>query len=144
MLERIGQFLTSAADNRRSRIALTAFIFVVLGLADYIIEWGLTSAQVHLPAHGMIHGIIVGSIAALLSWFLCQAAGRERLRVRLQLEREARLNHEIRNALEVIGQAGYMIPDLKLKTVLSDSVKRIDLVLRQRTPTEESEPLKRD
>ncbi len=143
MLERIGQFLTNSADTLRARIALMAIIFVVLGSADFIIEWGLTKAQVHLPAHGAIHGVIVGSIAALLSWFLCQAAGRERLRVRLQLEREARLNHEIRNALEVIGQAGYMIPDLKLKSVLSDSVKRIDLVLRQRAP-QETEPQKQD
>ena len=82
----------------------------------------------------MIDCVLLGAFAASIAWFLLEAALRERMRLRRELEEEARLNHEVRNALEVIGQAGYLISDVTLKSVVSDSVKKIDSILRQRKP----------
>ncbi len=137
MLEVIGRFVSSAAGDQRTRIIAVAIIFVVFGSAAFLIAWILDTTRLPLVAHGTIDAVILGSLAAFTSWFLLEAARRERMRLRRELENEARLNHEVRNALEVIGQAGYLISDVTLKNVVSDSVQKIDSILKERKPPKE-------
>ncbi len=137
MLERVGRFISDAPEGQTQRALLLSAIFVVFGGADFFIEWMLGRAQLHPATHGMIDGVIVGALAVLTAWFFLRAARSQAVSARFRIQQEAQLNHEIRNALEVIGQAGYMITDLKLKSVVSDSVKRIDRILRKHTPPNE-------
>lgn len=134
MLERIGRFISDAVDNQRTRIALIVIIFIAFGAADFLVSWILTVTRLPLAAHGTVDGIIVGGGAASTAWFLLEAGRRNRVRLRAALERDAQLNHEIRNALEVIAQAGYLISDMNLKNVVSDSVSKIDSILKERKP----------
>lgn len=134
MLERIGRFVSNAADSRRLRLVVMAIVFIVFGSAAFTLAWILSATQLHPAAHGTIDSVILGGLAACSAWFFLEAAQRERIRLRRELEKEARLNHEIRNALEVIGQAGYLIRDVTLKRVVSDSVQRIDSILKERRP----------
>lgn len=134
MLERIGRFITDAGIKRSTRIAVVVIIFVTIGSFAFVVEWILSAKQLPLLAHGTIDGAIVGGLASFTAWFIFEVAQRERTRLRMDLEKEARLNHEIRNALEVIGQAGYLIPDLNLKKVVSAGVQKIDSILKERTP----------
>jgi arginine exporter protein ArgO len=111
-------------------------IFIVFCSVDFLVAWIVDATRLPLAAHGTVDGIIVGGGAAFTAWFGMEAAQRERQRLTKELEQEARLNHDIRNALEVIAQAGYLISDLDLKGVVTDSVKKIDTILKERTPPE--------
>ena len=137
MFERVGRFVSQAPEKRSYRIVLLFAIFVVAGTADYLIAWAVITLHLPIAAHGTLDGAVLGAVAVLTAWSLLEAARRERLRIKNELEKDARLNHEVRNALEVIGQAGYLISDLNLKKVLSESVQRIDSILKERTPRQE-------
>jgi hypothetical protein len=54
-----------------------------------------------------------------------RSARAEGARIRAQVQESARLNHEIRNGLEVIGQAGYLLNDVVYGRAIADSVERI-------------------
>jgi len=136
MFQQVGKFLLEAREKGPARIAMVIAIFMIFGAYDFVVEWVISVTQTPIAAHGAIDGIIVGGLAAFLAWFFMEAARREKARIRAELEKEARLNHEIRNALEVIAQAGYLTSDLNLKSVVSESVNRIDSILKERKPPE--------
>ena len=140
MLHRVGGFLLQARERGPQRIAVVLGVFLAFGCADFAVEWLLNVADVPLAAHGTIDGVIVGGFAGLMAWILLEATRRERDRLRKAVEEEARLNHEIRNALEVIGQAGYLSSDVNLKSIVSDSVQRIDSILKEHKPRKNGEP----
>lgn len=137
MLQQVGRFLLRAREKGPERIAVVIAVFVFFGGLDFVVEWVLDVTEIPLSAHGVVDGFIVGAFAALITWALYEAARKEKLRIRKALESEAQLNHEIRNALEVIGQAGYLISDVSLKNAVSESVHRIDSILKQWKPPED-------
>ncbi len=137
MLQRVGRFLLQARERGPERIAIVLGAFLVFGAIDFAVEFFLNVMQVRLAVHGIVDGVIVGGIAAVLAWVLLEATRKERRRLRTAVEQEARLNHEIRNALEVIGQAGYLSSDVNLKCVVTDSVQRIESILKEHAPPEE-------
>jgi arginine exporter protein ArgO len=134
MFQQVGRFLLEAREKRRTRIAAIVIIFIVFGSVDFFVAWMVDATRLPLAAHGTVDGIIVGGGAAFTAWFALEAADRERQRITKGLEQEAQLNHDIRNALEVITQAGYLISDLDLKGVVRDSVTKIDSILKERKP----------
>lgn len=137
MLERVGRFISQAPERGVHRIVMLVAVFLLFAVADFVIAWAVVASRLPLPAHGTLDGIILGALAASAAWFFLEAARTDRMRRRAELEKEARLNHEIRNALEVIAQAGFLISDLHLKNVVSESVQRIDEILKQRKQLEE-------
>ncbi len=136
MLDRVGRFLLQAREKGWERIAVILGVFLIFGCADFAVEWLLSVTHVPLTAHGAIDGALVGGFAGSVTWILLEATRKERARLRREVEQEAQLNHEIRNALEVIGQAGYLSSDVNLKSIVSDSVQRIDSILKERMPTD--------
>ncbi len=134
MLERIGRFITDAPEKWSAKIILLPIIFAVFGAANFCIQFLLRMAGFRYLVRDAVVSAIVGGLATFTAWFFLEAAKTERVRIRRELENEARLNHEVRNALELINQAGYLIQDLHLKEVVSESVKRIDLALKERSP----------
>jgi hypothetical protein len=136
MLERIGQFVTRAPERGVERILMLVAVFILFAGADFIVIWALILSSLPLAIHVIVDAIVLGGLASATAWFFLEAARSDRTRRTAELEKEARLNHEIRNALEVITHAGYLISDLRLKKAVSESVHRIDDILKERQPPE--------
>jgi nitrogen-specific signal transduction histidine kinase len=73
-------------------------------------------------------------LAVVAAWFLFEAARERRARIRADIEKSAELNHEIRNALEVIGHAGYLLNDVVYGSAVAESVDRIKKSLDRSKP----------
>jgi hypothetical protein len=140
MLERVGRFVSQAPERGFHRIVMLVAVFLLFAVADFVVACVVVASRLPLPVHGALDGLILGGLAASTAWFFLEAARTDRIPRRAELEQEAHLNHEIRNALEVIAQAGYLISDLNLKKVVSESVNRIDSILKERIPPEERTP----
>lgn len=132
MLERLGKFLGKAAEDRRARLWLAITFSLVVGLFDSVLNWYTISLPL-LPKY-LIRGSITVGLAALTCWFALEATHERRQFVTEELERAARLNHHIRNALEVITSAGYLINDKTHGPAVAASVNRIDRVLKEEYP----------
>jgi hypothetical protein len=132
MLEQLGKFLGAATENGRMRLWVVITFSVVVGLVDSVLNWYTSSLP--LLTKYLMRGFIVSGLAALFCWVVLEAASERRLRVNEELERAARLNHHIRNALEVITSAGYLINDKTHGPAVVASVNRIDRVLKEEYP----------
>lgn len=132
MLERIGDWVVGAVERRPARIALLLAIFVVFAM----IEAGIVVFAEHLPliSHGILDCTIHGGLALLAAWLLLEGARERRARIRAGIQQSAELNHEIRNALEVIGQAGYLVNDVVYGRAITESVERIRKTLDRTNP----------
>lgn len=82
---------------------------------------------------GTISALLVGSVLALVIY--------RRALMQRQLLVVAELNHQVRNALEIIASSTSRIADKKTVTTILDAVNRIDVTLRSLFPT--NRPLKR-
>lgn len=129
MLRKLGKLLNEAAERRSIQIAVALAVFMTLGGVDFAVGQLVMALLSPIP-HGVVDGVIVGGVAGAMTWLLLEAARERRARIRSQIEESARLNHEIRNALEVISQAGYLLNDLDYGPAVSESVERIKNSLR--------------
>jgi hypothetical protein len=82
---------------------------------------------------GTISALLVGSVLALVIY--------RRALMQRQLRVVAELNHQVRNALEIIAGSTSRIADRKTVTTILDAVTRIDVTLRSLFPA--THPLKR-
>ncbi len=131
-LQRLGEILGKATDNWRTRLGVAITFSLVVGVFDSVLNWYTTSLP--LVSKYLIRGLIVSGLTSLSCWLVLEAAHERRLRVSEELERAARLNHNIRNALDVITSAGYLINDQTHGPAVVASVERIDRVLKQEYP----------
>jgi glutamate dehydrogenase/leucine dehydrogenase len=97
---------------------------------------GMLIATGHVAANILVACSAVGGVAAVgLAWTW------QRERQRLARERErisAALNHEIRNAVQVIALANYTPHCSSCNSAIQDSVVRIKAALNEHVPTEVS------
>jgi len=82
---------------------------------------------------GSIGAVLVGSVLALVLY--------RREVLRRQLEVVAELNHQVRNALEIIAASTTRIADRKTVATILEAVTRIDVTLRSLFPV--ARPLKK-
>jgi hypothetical protein len=75
---------------------------------------------------GVVAAILVGSVLALVLY------RREVLRRQLAVVGE--LNHQVRNALEIIAASTWRIADQETVATIMDAVTRIDITLRSLFP----------
>ncbi len=132
MLSWIGDRVIDAVDRRSARVLMLISVFVIFGALDFVIGALISLTHATLLVHGTIDATVLGGLAALAAWLLLEAAKERRKRIALQMKESARLNHEIRNALEVIAQAGYLINDVVYGRAVSESIERIERSLRDR------------
>ncbi len=125
MIWRVGDFINKAAEDRKHQVALSVTISIILFAVDFVLEYLMASAQISIAAHATIEAILVAGCSGLSAWLLLEAARTRRRRLRRELQESARLNHEIRNALEVIAHAGYLVNDVVYGRAIADSVERI-------------------
>jgi len=135
VLAGVGQFIKRANVRTHGRVVLVCVIGVVFGFIDLVVDWILK--QTDLPISStIVDGIILGCVAAFAAWFLLQAERERMKRVTRDVEQSAQLNHEIRNALEVITSAGYLLNDVVYGPAVSDSIDRINRSLKSLSPDE--------
>jgi len=125
MLREVGEFINDAVEDRSKQNAVALAISLAFGGIDFVVGRAVTRGHLSPFAHGTINGLVLGTVAGGMTWFLLQAARERREYVRSQVQESARLNHEIRNALEVIAHAGYLLNDLTYGPAVAESVNRI-------------------
>ncbi len=132
ILQRLGSVLGKAAENWRARVGVAITFGVVVGLLTSLMDW--YTASLSQVAKYLIRWVLASGFAAFICWLVLEAAYERKQRVSRELERAARLNHDIRNALDVINSAGYLINDKIHGPAVVASVNRIDRVLKQEYP----------
>ena len=130
--------------RRRAAVIMVLLLLVIwctgalahLALTVTLIRFGVRmwpAIYIQAVVAGIIGAVLVGSVLALVLY------RREVLRRQLQVVAE--LNHQVRNALEVIASSTTRIADKKTVGTILDAVMRIDVTLRSLFPA--ARPLKK-
>jgi hypothetical protein len=133
MFGRLGQFIGHVSDNpSHTRIAVVMSVLIFGAVEGTVHE---LIAQLDMPpvSGALIDGILVGGSFGLAVWVLLVGNRERRMRVHEDLKRISELNHEIRNALEVIMHS-HFDADAKHRDIVMESVTRIDAVLKRVVP----------
>lgn len=133
MFPRLGRLVGNVSDSPSYRYAAAIFSVIVFGVIEFATHRGL--AQLELPpfADAVMDAGLVGLSFGLAVWALLVGNCERRTRVRRDLERISELNHEIRNALQVIAHS-HFDADAAHRQMVMDSVARIDAVLKRVFP----------
>ncbi len=111
------------------RIVISVWaIACIAGLAEFLILVGLARLGVSRLSMIVQSSVVTGFVTGGFVWtlMLMFSLRRKYMRKKLQVVRD--LNHELRNALEVILQSGYLQNDERLPALLS-SANRIERTL---------------
>jgi two-component sensor histidine kinase len=130
--------------RKRAAVIMVLLLLVIwcagagahLALTTTLIRLGVRmwpAIYIQAAVAGSIGAILVGSVLALVLY------RREVLRRQLQVVAE--LNHQVRNALEIIASSTTRIADKKTVVTILDAVMRIDITLRSLFPV--TRPLKK-
>ncbi len=111
-------------------IAASVLLF---GAVEFIVHEALARLALPPVAGASLDALLVGCAFGLALWVLLVGNRERRLRLRTELERIAELNHEIRNALEVIVRS-HFDADAKRRDLVMESVTRIETVLERVFP----------
>ena len=133
MLDQLRNLASSVSDRRTLRAVLV--IFVICGAVQFALHVLLTKLGVSELVDAAIDAKLIGAFIGLVFWLLLVGVRERQRRVREDLERLAELNHEIRNALQVIGYAQFDVDvNVERRAMVLDSVNRIDVVLKRLFP----------
>jgi hypothetical protein len=109
----------------------------VLGLFSGSIAYTMDVLLIRLGKSGMAYAFVdaavIGAVAALVGGLALIGVRERRRRDVEHLRSVAELNHNVRNALEVIAHSSYLSQDTHTKAVLAE-VDRIDRTLRKLFP----------
>lgn len=121
--------LAAAVTDSNGRIASVGIIaFIAAGLLKFAAVSVLLHFGVHRRYLRLQDAVITGALAALLVSFALIAMAIRRRYVRQQIEVVSNLNHELRNALEVILGSEYLPKSNQAEAIL-ESVNRIERTL---------------
>lgn len=134
MFARLGRVIGYFSDTPLRTLAAVIICAVVFAMVEVAIHGGMQLLLV--PSRDMlaIDSSVVGCAAAVVTWVLLRGNRERRLRVRRELERISELNHEVRNALQVISHSHFNARDDEHREMVLQSIDRIDLALRRLFP----------
>lgn len=125
------------------RIAATA---VAVGVAAGVMEYLIHTTIMDFALPPLMLAVLDSSVAAFIAavaMFFVLVEGRARRRILLEhLRNVAHLNHEVRNALQLIVYSKYLAPQEQAEAVLN-GVNRIDRTLKDLFPAVQ-EPSERE
>jgi len=132
-------------ETRIHAAAIVVLLLVMVWCVGALAHLALTVALIRLgiqmwPAI-YIQSAVAGSIAAVLVGSVLALVLYRRAVLRRQLGVVAELNHQVRNALEIIAASTSRIADKKTVATIMDAVTRIDITLRSLFPV--THPLKK-
>ena len=134
MFRQIGILIGHASDTPAHTIITVVIGTAAFALVEFIFHIALASLGVPILADAVVDAGLCGLTFGILLWVALAAIRERRLRVREDLDRISDVNHEIRNALEIITQCQFNAEPTHREMVL-ESVNRIDAVLKRTFPT---------
>jgi signal transduction histidine kinase len=127
---KVTEFLAAITQAQSRIVAISCAVVCVLTVADYALLSALAYFDVPRTSIRMENAIVTGCIGAALTWALLNMLALRRRYLGAQIKVIADLNHELRNALDVILSSGYL-PEGERPHALSESANRIDRALTQ-------------
>jgi two-component sensor histidine kinase len=133
MFRRLGFFIGHISDSVRLRKAAALLSIPCFALIEFGMHFGLTELGTPQALYAVADATFSGLLFGLLMWFGLSGVGERRKHVREELARIRELNHEIRNALQIIADSQFDA-DARRKAMVLESVGRIDMVLNRVFP----------
>ena len=122
-------------SRSKARIAAVTILFgVSAGLLEYAIYTAMVKTSTSELAQAVINALILGIAAAFLPLVILVAARQRQRRVLDDVRKIAKLNHQIRNALQTIVYSEYDATSKEQRKAVLSSVERIDAILREVFP----------
>ncbi len=131
MRRRLGFLVGYLSDTRTRSLLAVALCFVFSGATEFVIHQTLKTSHLSPLQDSILDAATIGVSFSFVLWVLLAGNRDRRRRVREDLERVAELNHEIRNALQVITHSQYANKDFEHRQAILDSVARSDGVLKR-------------
>jgi len=122
-------------------VLLLSVLWCAGALAHLVLTTTLIRLGVRMWPAIYIQAAVAGTVGALLVGAVLVLALYRREVLRRQLQVVAELNHQVRNALEIIASSTTHIADKKTVVTILDAVMRIDVTLRSLFP--DARPLKK-
>ncbi len=133
MFRRLGALIGYLSDTRRGTWTAVVFSGIALSGCEFFVHEITTHSGLPVLEAGVLDSMLLGFSGGTVVWLVLVGTRNRRARVRHELKRIAELNHEIRNALQVISHSHFDAEPQHQAMVL-DSVQRIDGVLRRLFP----------
>jgi hypothetical protein len=133
MFHRLGVLIGHVSDTPSQTKIAVLLAILASGLLEFTFHVGLSRLGVSPLTDAVVDAALCGIFFGLVLWSFLAAIGQRRNRVRQDLERIAELNHEIRNALEVIVDS-HFDAEAPHRNIVLESVNRIDVVLKRIFP----------
>ena len=131
---RLGKAFFEMADSRRRIAAVVVVCAAAAGLLDYAVNYFLTGYSVTHNTQRLINASVVGSAIGLVTLLIFLGARERRRRLLEDLRKVAELNHQVRNALQVVVYSQFVPQSLEQRQAVMASVERIDKTLRELFP----------
>jgi hypothetical protein len=125
--------LGRVADHRFDRNLAVFAAMLFFAMFHFTVSWTANQLAFSLFHKWLLDSVLTGFIFAMMAGVILRAWCRRRRFVRNELRRVADLNHNVRNALEIIGGARYLHANEQAE-VIGASVARIDETLQRLFP----------
>lgn len=129
-----GNRIASLCDSRVGFLCTTAFAALLAGCTEFLVHEALTRLAAPEVLHAALDAVLMGLATAVITSFLLLAIRERHRRMLQEVRRVAELNHNVRNALQVIVHNQYLPKSEQDADAILESVQRIDDSLRELFP----------
>jgi two-component sensor histidine kinase len=134
MFRQLGTLIGHVSDTAANTALTVMLCSLVFGSIEFAVHLLLARFGVPALTDAVFDAALCGVSFGLLLWLLLAAIRERRMRVREELLRISEVNHEVRNALQIITHSHFNAEPQHREMVL-ESVSRIDAVLKRIFPT---------
>lgn len=129
-----GNRIANLCDSRLGFVCSAGFAAVLAGCTEFAVHEALTRLSAPEVFHAALDALLMGLATAIMTSFLLLAIRERHRRMLQEVRRVAELNHNVRNALQVIVHSQYLPKSEQDADAILDSVQRIDDSLRDLFP----------
>ena len=119
----------------RQRIAIAVVLSGgIAGVSEYVVHKLVSNSGPLAPIHAVAGAVILGALAAVVTLIVLNTARERHHKIRDDLRRIAELNHQVRNALQVIVYGEYSSGAAEHRQAVLGGVEKIETALRELFP----------
>ena len=134
MRKRLSKVMSALADSTLKAFCFSAMVGLGAAAVEYVAHALAMRIGFSELAHALFDSVLIGVSAGILMWFLLLAMHMRRGQVLHRVRVISELNHNIRNALQVIVSSHYMSRPQQTEVIM-ESVRRIEQTLREFFPS---------